>query len=99
MNRQLQLQEVLKVTVNNGHLFILVIGTVPLNQGVVLILSKQNEVRAQMMISVIVCLDEDVVLLFEVVVSEVAVDSDFGETVDVDGAVEEGGLVFKAWAS
>ncbi len=99
MNPQLQLQEVIKVAVNNGLLFVLVIGAVPLNQGEVLILSKQNEVRAQMMISVVVRLDEDVVLLFELVVSEVAFDSDLGEAVDVDGAVEEGGLVFQAWTS
>jgi len=63
-------------------LFVLVVTTVPFDESLVFVLSEQNEVGEAEVAEVSVRLDEDVVLLFQVVVGKVAVDPDFGHSVD-----------------
>ena len=54
----------------------------PFDESLVFILSEQDEVGEAEMAEVSVRLDEDVVLLFQVVVGKVAFDPDFGHAVD-----------------
>ena len=65
-------------------MFVLVVTTVPFDESLVFVLSEQDEVGEAEVAEVSVRLDEDVVLLFQVVVGKVAVDPDFSHTVDVD---------------